>query len=316
MDPEDPLVKKYIAIFTGPRKKEMEEALSRLTIYRPMILKHLKEMNLPRELLYLPVIESGVKNTATSRAGAVGLWQFMSSTGRGYGLKINYWLDERRDPEKSTAAGLRCLKDLHEWFDDWHLALAGYNRGVYGVERDMKFSRSPDFNKLAERKALPGETEHYVPKYMACVLIADDPAAYGLTVRELAPPAVDEVTLEKPLDLRVAAEAAGVPEAVLQELNPTVRMWCTPKNEPNFPFRIPAGTRERFVMTLSRVKDWTPFSGEVKYKVKKGDMLSRIAQRYKTSAREVQRLNRIKNPQFLRPGQVLIIRPGKGFRGN
>lgn len=315
MEPDNPLVQKYIALYTtGPRRKNMQRALERLGLYRDIMLKQLKETGMPRELLYLPLVESEYTNTAVSRAGAVGLWQFMSGTGRRYGLKINYWLDERRDPEKATRAALAYLKSLRDWFDDWHLALAAYNRGEFGVQRDMEYTRSPDYGLLSQRNGLPRETEHYVPKFMACVLIADNAASYGFDIAELSPPAVDEVVLEKPLDLRVAAECAGATEKTLQELNPTLRLWCTPKNEPRFVLKIPAGTRETFLAALAQVKDWTPSSGFVKYKVKRGDFLGKIATRFKTSVKAIQKDNQIRDPRRLKPGQVLVIRPGKKYK--
>lgn len=314
VDPDDPLVQKYIAIYTtGPRRVKMQEALDRMSLYRPMIQRLIKEAGLPKELIYLAMAESEFKNTATSWAGAVGIWQFMSSTGRHYSLKVNYWVDERRDPEKATRAALRHLRDLHDWFDDWHLALAAYNRGIYGVQRDMQFTRSADFSSLAKRDALPKETEHYVPKFMACVLIGDDPEAYGFRVNQLTLPAVDEVLLERPLDLKVAAQCAGVSEQDLRELNPVLRLWCTPKTDGPFTFRIPAGKKESFMEALSKVKDWTPAADVVKYKVKKGDFLGRIAAKFKTTAKAIQKENRIPNAKRLRPGQVLIIRPGKKY---
>lgn len=316
VDPEHPLVKKYIAIYTGSRRREMESALERLSVYRDMFSKQLQDAGLPRELIYLPVVESECKNTATSRAGAVGLWQIMSATGRRYGLKINYWIDERRDPEKATRAAVRYLKELHDWFDDWHLALAAYNRGEYGIERDMKFTRSVDFSNLSKRRALPDETEQYVPKFMACVILGENATSYGYNVETRRAPETDVVKLDKPLDLKVAADCAGSTENELQELNPTLRLWCTPKTADSFELRIPAGTKEKFQTALARVKDWTPSSGEVKYRVKKGDVLGNIAKRYKTTVKALQRDNRIRDPRFLRPGQTLVIRPGRRYQGN
>jgi membrane-bound lytic murein transglycosylase D len=316
LDPDNPLVRKYVGLYTGHRRKNMEQALARLAVHRDMILRQLQEAGLPRELLYLPIAESEVKNTATSRAGAVGLWQIMPGTGRRSGLKVNYWLDERRDPEKSTRAALKYLKDLHAWFDDWHLALAAYNRGEYGIERDMSFSRSPDFEALARRGALPGETQHYVPKFMACVIIAENAETYGFRPEPSAPIVVDEVTVSKPLDLKVAADCAGTTEEVLKELNPALRLWCTPKNEPLFALRIPAGAKDRFVAALARVKEWTPSRGEIKYRVKKGDMLGNIARRYKTTVTAIQRANDIRDPRTIRPGRTLIIRPGSRYKGD
>ncbi|HMX42302.1 MAG TPA: transglycosylase SLT domain-containing protein [Elusimicrobiota bacterium] len=315
LDPEDPLVKKFIGLYTGPLRSRFQEALNRMARHRGMILAEIEKAGLPRELLYLPIVESEYQTFAVSRAGAVGMWQFMTSTAKYAGLKINYWVDERRDPSKATRAALQTLKSLHDWFDDWHLALAAYNRGMYGIQRDLEFTRSTDFALLSKRQGLPMETEQYVPKLMAAVLVGENAKAYGFETSATAasaPP--DEVVLEKPLDLKIAAACAKTTEEVLRELNPSIRLWCTPRNESRFSFNVPAGTRARFLEELNKVKDWTPSPGYLKYTVRKGDVLGRIAQRYRTTAAAIQRENKIQNAHRLRPGQVILIRPGRGFK--
>lgn len=317
LPPDDPLVQKYVALYTGPLKERTQAALDRMALHQEMILKTLRAEGLPDELLFLPIVESEYQPFAVSRAGAVGMWQFMPTTARYAGLKVNYWIDERRDPVKSTKAALKVLKSLFEWFDDWSLALAAYNRGMYGIQRDLEFTRSADFNALSKRQGIPKETEHYVPKMMAISLIAQDFKAHGLrTPDPRRRPVPDDVILEKPLDLKVAAAAAKTTEDVIRELNPSVRLWCTPQNESQFVFRVPAGTKDRFLAALSEVKDWTPSPGMVKYKVQKGDVLGRVAQRYRTTAAAIQRDNKLTNPNRVRPGQVLVIRPGRGFKGD
>jgi membrane-bound lytic murein transglycosylase D len=314
---DDPLVLKYVALYKGPLKERTQAALDRMALHQEMILKAIRAEGLPEELLFLPIVESEYQPFAVSRAGAVGMWQFMPTTARYAGLKVNYWIDERRDPVKSTKAALKVLKSLFEWFDDWSLALAAYNRGMYGIQRDLEFTRSADFNALSKRQGIPKETEHYVPKMMAISLIAQDFKAHGLRPpdpRRRSPP--DEVVLEKPLDLKVAAAAAKTTEDVIRELNPSVRLWCTPQNETQFLFRVPTGTKDRFLEALAQVKDWTPSPGMVKYKVQKGDVLGRVAQRYRTTAAAIQRDNKLTNPHRVRPGQVLVIRPGRGFKGD
>ncbi|MCJ7645936.1 transglycosylase SLT domain-containing protein, partial [bacterium] len=180
---ENDLVKKYIKIYTtGERRKAIAEALERSGRYREMILGVLQEYDLPRELVYLPFVESLCKVNAYSRARAVGLWQLMETTGRNLGLIINYWIDERRDPEKSTRAALKFLKELHTWFNDWHLALAAYNRGQGGIGSDLKFSRAVDFDQLVDREALPRETENFVPQFMTCVIIGENYQDYGFSL--------------------------------------------------------------------------------------------------------------------------------------
>jgi membrane-bound lytic murein transglycosylase D len=319
INPDDPVVKKYIALYTTqPQyRSHLQAAFDRMSLYKDMVLRHLKDAGLPRELVYLPLVESEYQPSAASRAGAVGLWQFMALTGRNTGLQVNYWVDERLDPVKCTKAAVSHLKELHDWFQDWPLALAAYNRGIYGLAKDMEFTRSPDFAAVARRQGLPTETELYVPKFMALTLIGDNAAAYGFAIPAgHPPPPADEITLNKPLDLKIAAQCAGVSESQIRALNPILRLWCTPKNDAAFVLRLPRGTREKTLAALAQVKDWTPASELIKHRVKQGDYLGKIAARYKTSVESITRDNRLTNPKRLRPGQVLLIRPGRGYRGD
>jgi membrane-bound lytic murein transglycosylase D len=295
------------------RPKSVEEALARSGRYRKMILKHLRRAKLPEELFWLVMTESEFKQKAISRSGAGGLWQFMPFTGRKYGLEVSYWVDERYDPEKATKAAVQYLTELYQWFGDWHLAMAAYNRGENGIGRDLKFSRSTDFSGLSKRGALPGETHNYVPKFMACVLIGENPERYGLKVEYEKPEAYDVVPIPKPLDLKIAAKAAGITERDLRRMNPELRAWCTPKNRKSYPLRVPAGIKDSFLERLSKVKDWNPGPQLVTYKVRRGDFLGKIARRYRTSVKAIMRLNGIRNPKRLRIGQKLKIRPGKSF---
>lgn len=317
IDADDPRVKQYVALYSGPLRERTQAAFDRMGRYLDMVTRAIEEEKMPRELIYLPVVESEYQPFAVSRAGAEGMWQFMSGTAKYAGLKVNYWVDERRDPEKSTRAALRTLKSLYDWFDDWHLALAAYNRGIYGIQRDLEFTRSPDFAQLAKRQGIPLETEQYVPKLMALVMIGDNAEAYGLRPpKSNRFPSPDAVVLERPLDLKVAAACAGVTESVIRELNPSLRLWVTPANEPKFTLRIPAGSRDRFLAELAKVKEWNPSPGFVRYTVQKGDILGRIATRYRTTAGAIQRENKLPNSNRLRPGQTLVIRPGRGFKGD
>jgi membrane-bound lytic murein transglycosylase D len=313
VNPDNELTKKYIRLYTGKRSKATEQALARSGRYRDMIHKALRKEGVPPEMFWLVMTESEYKVHAVSRSGAGGLWQFMPFTARRYGLEVSYWVDERFLPEKATIAALRYLKDLYQWFGDWHLAMAAYNRGENGIGRDLQFSRSTDFGTLSKRRALPRETHNYVPKWMAGVLIGENPKAYGLNVVYEKPEPYDTVTLPKALDLNIAAKAAGVQRKDIQRLNPHVRAWCTPKNSANFKFRIPVGSKSQFLAYLANVKDWNPGPELVRYKVRRGDFLGKIARRYRTSVRSIMRLNRIRNPRHLRVGQKLKIKPGKSF---
>jgi membrane-bound lytic murein transglycosylase D len=313
LDTGDPLVQKYIDIYTRPNHRHrMQAALDRMVSYRPMILEHIHQMEMPEELLYLPLVESEYKNTAQSHAGAVGLWQFMTTTGRHSGLTINYWMDERRDPEKATRAALIHLKELQDWFADWHLTLAAYNRGLYGLQKDLELTRSADFTTMVERRGLPSETEHYLPKFIACALIGAHPENYGFTLpseNEESP--ADEILLEKPLDIAIAARSAETTEETIRQLNPALRLWCTPKSDKPFVLKIPPGKKDAFLQALALVKDWTPHPPFVKYIVRPGDTLIAIARRHKTTVAGIRKNNSIRNPHRLSLRQTLLIHPGR-----
>ncbi|MBI4370405.1 MAG: transglycosylase SLT domain-containing protein [Elusimicrobia bacterium] len=312
-DPNNALAQRYIAVYTQTRRDKVLQALERSGRYRAMIEDKLKTNALPIELFYLVMVESEYKLSAYSRASAAGLWQLMPATARKLGLKVNYWIDERFDPEKSTDAAIKYLKDLFEMFDDWHLALAAYNRGEHGIGRDLSFAKAAEFSQLSERNAVPQETEHFVPKFMACTLIGDNPKNYGFHPKYEQPETFDTVALDKPLDLQIAAKCAGTMEDVLRRLNPAIRAWCTPINYPQFPLRLPVGSRGKFLEELAKVKDWNPTRGVIRHKVRPGDALSTIARKYKTTVAALMKDNRIKDPKRLRPGQILDIRPGKEF---
>jgi len=314
IDTENDLVKKYIKLYTiGERRKAITKALERSGRYREMILGILQEYGLPRELVYLPLVESLYKVSAYSRARAVGLWQLMETPARNMGLIINYWIDERRDPEKSTRAALKFLKELYTWFNDWHLALAAYNRGQSGIGSDLRFSKAVDFDQLVDREALPRETENFVPQFMACVIIGENYQDYGFSLNFEQSLGYDEVILDKVIDLGVIAKCAGTTEDKIRELNPPLRAWCTPKNYPNFKLKLPSGTREGFLTNIAEVKDLTPGRGFIRYEVKKGDILRKIAGKYYTTIYAIKRDNEIRNINKIREGQILIIRPGRKY---
>ncbi|MDE1976643.1 MAG: transglycosylase SLT domain-containing protein, partial [Elusimicrobia bacterium] len=314
LDPSNPIVQRFIQIYTQRRPRSVEEALSRSGLYRDMILKALKKKGLPPQLLYLVMTESEFKYDALSRSGAAGLWQFMPGTARKYGLKVTYWNDERYLPEKETQAAVNYLYDLYQWFGDWDLALAAYNRGAGGLGQDMLASRSLSFSTLSSRDALPMQTHFYVPKFEACVLIGENPAKYGLHPHYETPEAYDTAVLPRALDLDIAARCAGTTMAVIRRLNPELRAWCTPKDAPNFALRIPWGTKDAFEAALAKVKDWNPGPTLIRYRVRPGDFLGRIARLHHTTVRSIIETNKIRHPRLIRPGMVLLIRPGRERR--
>ena len=311
IEADNNLVRKFIAYYSRGRRETVLRALERSGLYRGIILAALAKAKLPRELFYLVMTESEYKPAAYSRSGAAGLWQLMPSTARRLGLKVNYWVDERFDPEKSTAAAVKYLKELYDLFEDWHLALAAWNRGENGIGKDMRAAKVTDLSSLSQM--LPQETESFVPKFMACVLIGDNPKEYGFEPRYEEAVSYDTVIIEKPLDFKIAAQCAQTTEDVLRRLNPAIRAWCTPLQYPRFELRIPKGSREHFAGALAEVKDWNPSRGVVRHKVRPGEALSKIARKYRTTVKEIVADNRIANPKRLRPGQVLTIRPGRKF---
>ncbi|MFC1485061.1 transglycosylase SLT domain-containing protein, partial [bacterium] len=309
---ENVRVQTYIKQYSTKRKRPFSNALSRYFKYKNMIEELLQQEGLPRELIYLPIVESMYTTKARSRAGAVGLWQLMPPIARHHGLKVNYWIDERKDPEKSTQAAIKYLKYVYELFDDWHLALSAYNRGHYGIKRDLKYSKAVNFFTLDKRRAIPTETAHFVPKFIAFTILADNYDKYGFKP-EIEEYVFDTVILDKPLDLKIAAKCIGTTVEKLRELNPSILVWCTPPNYKDFKFRIPDGTKEVFWKNLTEIKDWNPSRGLVRHKVRWGDCLSKIASKYHTKVSRIKKDNKIKNSNKLRTGRVLNIRPGKKY---
>lgn len=276
--------------------------------YRPAILKALREAGLPEELSWLPLIESGFKIRALSRSRALGLWQFVASTGYKFGLKRDRWVDERMDPERSTQAAIAYLKELHQIFGDWTTALAAYNCGegkVLKCIRTQKINYLDDFWDLYE--TLPMETAFYVPKFLAVLHILKDPEAYGFTL----PPADEEVeteavTIDKQAHLKTISTHTGVPYALLTELNPSLRYSFTPDRP--FSFKIPKGKGQVLLSKLDEIPVWhPPTPAYVVHRVRIGESLSVIARRYGTSVRSIMRLNGLKSSHFIRTGWRLKI---------
>jgi membrane-bound lytic murein transglycosylase D len=313
---DDSLIKKYIAIYSsGKAKQRIKTALEKSGAYKEMILKTLREFDLPEELFYLPVVESLYNLNNVSHAGAVGLWQIMPHRGRALGLKINYWIDERRDPEKSTRAACVYLKQLYLMLNDWHLVLAAYNRGEYGLIRDMKFSNAPDISEMVSRNAVPKETQNYVPQFIAAVTIGNDLEKYDFTnLKYDTPQKYDIYKTDKVIDLKIVAKCASTTVEEIKKLNPALNAWCTPQGYPNFELKIPYGSKETFIKNIGQVEDLNPSPGFIKHKVRSGEWLEKIAAKYKTTPKEIYKDNRnLSKQKYLHPGQIIIIRPGRKY---
>jgi membrane-bound lytic murein transglycosylase D len=301
-------VERALTLFKGRERKFFLDAYRLSGQYRPTILKALKEAGLPEELSWLPFIESGFKIRALSRSRALGLWQFIASTGYKYGLKRDTWVDERMDPEKSTAAAIAYLRELHQIFGDWTTALAAYNCGegkVLECIRTQRINYLDNFWDLYER--LPVETAFYVPKLMAVLHILNDPETHGFTL-----PPVDEeieaeaVTIDKQVHLETIAENLDISYSLLKSLNPALRYNYTP-NRP-YSLKVPKGKR---AVLLSKLNDIhvssPPVSAYFLHKVRKGESLSFIARRYGTSVRAIMVLNGLIRSHYIRTGWNLKI---------
>lgn len=270
--------------------------------YEKLIKDVLESKNLPAELMYVAMIESGFNPRARSYARAVGMWQFISATGRYYGLRSNWWFDERRDVFKSTLAAATHLAELYERFDDWYLALAGYNCNPRKVEYNIKRYKTRNFWKL---KRLPRQTRNYVPTFLAAAIIAENPAQFGFTVEKLEPIRVDTVSISESVDLNVIAKLVDTTYAYIKEINPAVLRWVTPPGVKNFTLYLPEGKKEKFKQEYAKIPDNKKRSW-VRHRIRYGETLSTIAQKYHTSVSVLKANNRIRG-SMIRAGDYLII---------
>ena len=303
---ENDRVRYFVNYFTGKFRGFFERALSRSGRYIPMMAAILQEEGLPQDLVYLCLIESGFSPRAVSKAKAVGPWQFIRSTGLRYGLKINGWVDERRDPIKSTRAAAAYLKDLHLQFGEWFLAAAAYNAGERKVEKAINRSRTDDFWRLSQMTYLKKETRNYIPKFIAAALIASMPEKYGFGDIAYEPPIeYDEVTIERPMRLEQIAKLARTTVKAIKELNPALLRNITPPNKDGFSLRLPARSGNAFAQAYGLL----PESAKPKvitHKVKKGETLLAIAKHYGQRVTQLMDLNGLRSRQ-VRVGQDLIV---------
>ena len=296
----------YINYFSTRGRGTLESALARGGRYREMIERTLKQEGVPQDLIYLAQAESGFHPLAVSRAGARGMWQFMASRARGYGLERDWWVDERQDPEKATRAAARHLKDLYNQFGDWYLAMAAYNSGPGTVQSAVKRTGYADYWELYRRNVLPKETRNYVPIILAVTIMAKNPMQYGLDdVAPEKPVPYDTVKIAYPVDLRLVAECVDSSTGTLQDLNPSLLRWTTPKNQ-EFELHLPAGTKERYVSAISAVppdmRVWWRY-----HNVADGDTLASIAHAYRTTPRAIAQANGIDEDEQLSAETKLII---------
>lgn len=292
-------------LYQGRLRDWFQEALDRSQQYLPHIREVFAEEGIPQDLAYVALVESAFKPQAYSRAKAKGVWQFISATGKRYGLAVDWWVDERSDPEKATRAAARYLKELHGMFGDWNLALAGYNAGEGKVLRGMKRYRADDFWQLRKTRALRRETKNYVPLIHAAVIIAKSPERYGFTVAAPAAPDFERVPIEGALDLRVVAECALTPVDELRALNPELRRLATPADR-TYSLRVPGGRGQSVAECVAALPPEKRVNFR-KHVVRRGQTLASIARANRTSAREIAEANNLPSGRRLRAGTELII---------
>jgi membrane-bound lytic murein transglycosylase D len=311
-------VQYYLDFFQGKGRERMGVWLSRLPRYEGMIRARLQEQGLPGDLVYLALIESGFSNSATSRAKAVGMWQFMKRTAKGYGLRVDSWVDERRDPYRATAAAVRHLKGLNDRFGSVYMAAAAYNAGAGKVSRGVR--RLPDdedadslnsdatFFRLYDTKFLRRETKDYVPKLIAAARIAKEPARYGFTITDVDPPTYDSIIVPTMTGLDVIARLADTTVAAIRELNPQYLRLATPPGTASV-VRVPPGRGPQTVAAYAEL----PPSRRItflEHTVARGETLSGIAHRYRVSTRLVVEANPRIRGRALRPGMRVIVPTG------
>jgi membrane-bound lytic murein transglycosylase D len=298
----------YIELFQGRLHDFIEEGMKRGAKYLPMIQNVFRAEGLPLDLAYVPLVESAFNPNALSKASAKGVWQFMRGTGLENGLRQDWYIDERSDPEKATAAAARYLAQLGSLFNgDWHLALASYNGGPGRIQKAMKASKLDDFWSIAENpKLLPRETREYVPMILAAIVIARNPAQYGFDFEPEAAHPYEMVSLAHPVDLRRIAEWAETTIEEIQLLNPELRRWTTPVGDAAYALKVPLGTADAVSARLDDVAA-ADLASLKWYTVKKGDTLLTIAKKLQVSRTDLAEANYLKSTSALTPGQQLMV---------
>lgn len=327
------LVRKWIHFFAVKDRARFERFLERGEEYREMVGKVLKEKSVPPELYYLAMIESGYVSAATSRASAAGIWQFIAPTGKRYGLRVDQYVDERRDPIRSTKAAASYLKDLHNIFRSWYLAMAAYNAGEYRIIGAIRKSNTRDFWELVEQRVLPQETIHYIPKFLAALIIGKNPERYGFHIQRKRTRYTDVAMVQVPtfVGLDAVAQAAGLARFELKDMNPHLRKNFTPGPGSTYGLWLPQSSqarveqktkwlaqfkvnpRERNVASVrSNALRYKPKFAQQrlakmrKYRVKRGDTLAALADRFGVSVRHIKRVNGLRKER-INVGQSLYF---------
>jgi len=301
-----PQVLAFIEAFQTRIRKEFEEGLVRSGAYLKVIKEIFRKEGLPEDLAYMAHQESAFKLNAYSRARAKGMWQFMSFTGRKYGLKTDLWIDERCDFEKSTRAAAIYLKELHDRYGDWYLAMAAYNAGEGKIDRAVARARTKDFWALAKTRYLRRETKAYVPAILASILIDKSPEDYGFNVETSSELRWDTVEIDKPTDLQVIADATGATLEAIRTLNPELRGLVTPPNNPSYTVRVPEGTKRDVLAKLQELPDDKRVSWTI-HEIRPGETFSSVARKYGVPVRALLDANPRYAGRRLRRGSVLNV---------
>jgi membrane-bound lytic murein transglycosylase D len=300
----------YIRFFQTDTREHFARWLGRSTRFIPAMRQILEKHGVPLDLVYLSMIESGFNTYAYSFAKAAGPWQFVVGTSKRYGLLTDFWVDERRDPFKSTVAAARYLKDLKERFHgDWYLAWAGYNAGEGKVDRAIRKEKTTDFwQMMGKGRTLRAETKHYVPKLIAAALVSKHPERFGFSqVNYERPWEFEEAQVPDSTDLHVIAKAAGISFEQIHELNPELRRFCTPPG--GWTIRLPRGTREPFLAAYEKLAPAERLNF-VEHKVEKGEPIGKIARAYGVTEAAILRTNGMKSYRQIKVGRVLVIPVG------
>jgi membrane-bound lytic murein transglycosylase D len=308
-------VEYFIDYFQTKLRNRFALWMSRSSRYIPMMKKILSDQGLPEDLVYLAMIESGFSTKAYSRAHAAGPWQFIRETGERYGLRVSSWVDERKDPVKSTKAAARHLSDLFNRFGSWYLAAAGYNAGEGKISRALNMYNAQNYWEITADhcRYIKEETKQYVPKMIAAALIAKEPEKYGFnSIPYQNPLAYDEVAVPGGVELKDVASILGVNVETIVELNPELKRWITPPSSSEYLLRIPQGSRAKVMENYAQLIKPKPVIHYAEHRVKKGERLPGIARKYGVKPTLIAKVNRLKSKDRLQPGLILLIPEKKG----
>ncbi len=295
----------YLKKYSSPQEtKHLAAIWERAEYFVPFIEAKVKEYDLPPEVLYLPFVESNFKPDAVSRSGATGLWQFMTNSIGGYNIRIDEWVDERRDFWKATDAAMKKLKYNYSVLNDWNLAIAAYNCGLGKMKRAVKEGGTSDYWNLCQKGLLSRETTHYIPKLLAVSEILKNRNRYGIKDKQPKPFQWAKIALPQPVDIRLLAKETGIPKDILDMGNSELKFYVTPPAKTGYMLKVPADKADKVQSVTANKK--TKLTDFHLYTIKAGDTLSHLSQHYGISVGIIQSFNSV-NPNNLKIGAKLVI---------